>query len=70
MAKTLRRYKVRFTGGISGKSWASPSMCEKLGVWGGRESKHNLVKGWGRGVQAAHHSQRWMDTERTCIAKN
>lgn len=22
-------------------------MCEKLGIWGGRESKHNLVKGLG-----------------------
>lgn len=54
MAKTPRRCQpiikaqVRFTGGISGiNPGPAPRMWEKLGVWGGRESKYSLGKGLG-----------------------
>lgn len=41
----------------------APSMCEKLGVWGGRKSKHNLVKGLGGCKLPIIHRDGWIQRE-------
>lgn len=63
IAKTPRRYKVRFTGGISGKSWANPKYVWEIGYLGWEGEQTELSKRVGGCKLPTIHRAGWIQRE-------